>query len=310
MGSITAADAAPQLIALTCRACGKSWQVARLGLNESPRKGARCPKDDGGCGLFHFIAKSPAAPPPARTEAQSWPEVWQPKPITPLPLRAVKGPDGATVADDACGEPLAWEPSGTLQICTNPSCRARDEPVFPPELMPRERPGDLRRAATRDEVLDQALALAGQKAQLLARIDECLNDSRTHPETRGHLGIFRAQIQDAADVGALRWLAERLRALPVRELPSRLQPVAEAEPDDLADGRGRVSLLGLAQQMRDGLALPAGEFTAARPPTAIVPTTVYCRQCGTARDPAHAGCPCGRADWIEWGRPQIIVGSA
>jgi hypothetical protein len=151
--------------------------------------------------------------------AAAWPAVWRPDTPAATPLRPVADAAGNVDTDD-CGGPLFWEPSGTLQLCLHPECPDRGKPAFPLSLISHGRPADdLRREATRDELLDREITLAGRRRKLLALIGQRLEREQLHPETQGALEeVFIPKIRQAQTPKQLDWLTERLFALPVREL--------------------------------------------------------------------------------------------
>jgi hypothetical protein len=193
-------------------------------------------------------------------------------------LQPVTGPDGQPC--EVCGASLFWDPAGTLQVCANPDCAGREEPIFPPALLPREKSGDVRRVPTPDERLTAALELAGQREQLLAWIDERLA-TRLGAESRGHLGVFRAEIQQADNAARLTWLAGRLAALPLREqaTPQAVRGEVIHDQDQTANTPGQL------------LALPPGKQATTREAGHLTPS-LY-RPCDRCRELSQRG-PDGR----------------
>ncbi|WP_433464358.1 hypothetical protein [Spirillospora sp. CA-128828] len=180
-------------VTVPCKACDTPISTTVRG------NAVRCP----GCKTANWIPRTgtaPAGPMPVE------PGRWEPAPIEPDPAEQAEAgcPD--------CGDPLTWEPAGTLLYCG--TC---DEPHFPAELIPRPGGRDgTRQVTTQAERDDQALELAEKRAVILDQIREVLDDEQLTPQSRGRLEWFAAELEHAHTMPRVVELAERLAGERIR----------------------------------------------------------------------------------------------
>jgi uncharacterized Zn finger protein (UPF0148 family) len=190
---------AADMVTVQCKVCGEPISTRTRGNT------VRCP----GCKTGNWVPKDAA--PTVLDEDQddaggraggllTYPARWDPAPVEPDAL------DDARADCPDCGEPLTWEPAGTLLYC--PGC---EEPMFPPSLIPQEGGrDDDRRVSTQAERDDEALRLAERRAVVIDRVRQVLDDDRLAPQTRGRLEWYVTEIGAARTMARVAELAERL----------------------------------------------------------------------------------------------------
>lgn len=214
-------------VTVQCKACGEPIST------RARKNTVRCPA----CKAANYVPQNPVSA--VRDEGQddadgrtggtlAYPAEWWPAPIE------LDAPQDAGADCPDCGDPLTWEPGGTLLYCG--TC---DEPAFPAELVPD--PGgrdDERRVTTQAERDDQALELAETRAVVLDRVRQVLDDERLTPQSRGRLEWYAAELGTARTMTRVVELAERLASERIRRRgwfrADALNPM-DIDPDDDQD---------------------------------------------------------------------------